>query len=129
MHNWGLGVINLKFKLLSLSLVVDIFHPICHRQNSISVIGTVFWVMLTPVVLGIQCSRGHLCYLRFVLQKSLNGFYRNLPTCWIKTIQRALLSRIADITCSHLCSVFSVEVFWVFCVSRVFCIVCLVLPI
>ena len=37
---------------------------------------------------------------QFLKVKSLNGFYRNLPTCWIKTIQMALLSQITDITFS-----------------------------
>ncbi len=32
--------------------------------------------------------------------KALNGFYSDLPTRWIKSTQRALLSQIADITCS-----------------------------
>ena len=32
-----------------------------------------------------------------LLTKGFNGFYRNLPTRWIKTTQEALLSQIAGI--------------------------------
>ncbi len=37
-----------------------------------------------------------------VVIKALNGFYSDLPTRCIKSTQRALLSQIADITCSCL---------------------------
>ncbi len=40
----------------------------------------------------------HAPWAQKIRLKGLNEFYKNLPTRWIKTIQRALLSRIAGIT-------------------------------
>ncbi len=65
------------------------------KLGSVQEFSLVRLVNFYPIIFCIKVER-----ISNFIWKALNGFYSDLPTRCIKSTQRALLSQIADITCS-----------------------------